>query len=277
MFISPPHNPSPDVLDDCTLSDFINLPEEEAFTCDTRTSVEHHEFRTILCMHCHHEISVPVYCGNRFCPICSRSRLRKIRDRLDHIIKHIKPIAGYSLKHLTLTIRNQSELSSMIKHLVHSFRKLRQRAWWKNNVDGGAYVVEITGRPGNWHAHIHSLVFSRYLSYDTLKANWQAVSGGIGCYIQRIPAGAAIGYLTKYLTKDPDMPEVVSAEINKSIKGMRWFSPYGSWYALSNTYVHVKRGCPECGASSWILLDAALNPDRFPALFEGYIKAKGYA
>jgi len=228
---------------------------ESAFTCNSQTSVENHAFRTVICTSCGTAIRVPVYCGDRFCPICSVGRLSRVRNRIKFLLQHYSHLAGYGIKHLTLTVRNQSKLQRMIKHIIASFRRLRQRAYWKNHVDGGVYVVEITGRPGNWHAHIHAIINASFMPYDTLKAAWLKVSGSPGLFIQMVPPNAAANYLTKYLTKQDGMPVQVSLEINQSIKGMRWFSPFGSWYKINCTYVKPIHRCKVCGNDKFVCSD----------------------
>ncbi len=64
--------------------------------------MEAHEFREVTCTHCGHTITVPVYCGNRFCPICSVPRLSRVRRRLNWIVDHVDPPRGYGIKFLTL-------------------------------------------------------------------------------------------------------------------------------------------------------------------------------
>lgn len=216
--------------------------------------LDDHEFREITCLHCGHKITVPIYCGNRFCPICSIPRLSRVRRRLNWICSHVEPPRGYGFKFLTLTIRNEPDLPEMLKHLVKSFRKLRQRAFWKQYVRGGAFVLEVTGRPGNWHAHLHSVIEARFITYIKLLALWKTVSGSQGVWIEKLPKRNIVGYLTKYLSKC-SAPDLVTDEISQSISGYRLFQPFGSWYAVNLTFQTEKRGCPNCGFHSWLPSD----------------------
>lgn len=206
---------------------------------------EDHEFITIYCECCGHTFDVPVYCGNRFCQVCNKPRLSRIRNRLDFLIHQVKQLPGMRLKHLTLTLPNQPDLPSMLKHLVKSFRKLRQSVWWKNHVSGGAFVLEVTGREGDWHGHIHTVLMGAYFVWETLRNLWIRFSGGRGVWVNAIPQTEVVKYLTKYLTK-PDLPETALALVNQSLKGYRMFQPYGSWYAFNNLYVKPKPICPKC-------------------------------
>ncbi|MBA7671336.1 hypothetical protein ES703_79492 [subsurface metagenome] len=209
-----------------------------------------HDFTTLACNHCGEQITIPIYCGNRFCEICSIPRQARVRKKLTWILSNIKVTTGYRYKHLTLTISSESNISDMIKRLVKSFRRLRQRAYWKNAVKGGAYVVEITGHPGKWHAHIHAIIESRWMDWNRLLKIWIIVSSGRGVWIDNIPQKEAIRYLTKYLTK-PDAPDQVTEECGKALSGFRMYQPFGTWHGIAKSYKREPHPCKKCGKSSW--------------------------
>jgi len=213
-----------------------------------------HDYTRIACTTCGDIIDVPIFCGDRFCPVCSVVRKSRIRNRLFWLIANCPKDPADRFRHLTLTISSQADLPAMIKKLLASFRKLRQRAWWKQKVNGGAFVIEVTGHPGAWHAHIHAIVYGRWMQWDHLLKLWKAVSGGIGVYVSHIPEAAAVGYLTKYLTK-PDCPDLVAADIAEGLKGVRMFSVFGSWHKLNLTYVKPKHPCEKCGGEFWCNYD----------------------
>lgn len=223
-----------------------------------------HDFIRIACDHCGYSISVPVYCGDRFCPVCSVPRLARIRHRLNWLVGHIEPLAGHSFKHLTLTIPSHPDLAVMLHTLNSSFKKLRARAFWKRLVAGGASVVEVTGRPGNWHVHLHVVLYAKYIPYFQLLSLWRKVSPGRGCYIQKMPKSAIISYLTKYLVK-PSVPDEVSEMVGVTLARYRLFQPFGSWYNLSATYVRPNKTCPDCGQTSWLPWDILTKGD-FPKM-----------
>jgi len=214
--------------------------------------VDGHYFISLVCSHCGNTIAVPVYCGDRFCPICGAPRRSRIRARIKWLVQHVNLKQGMRIKHLTLTIRNQKCLVDMLKDLTKSFRKLRSRALWKNHVSGGAFVIEITGRPGDWHAHIHAVIESYYLDFHKLLNAWKECSPGQGVYIQNLPLKAVITYLTKYLTK-PDMPEEALEEASLAISGYRLFQPFGSWYSINLTYSKPPCRCKECSSTAFEL------------------------
>jgi len=218
------------------------------------STVKDHEYRQISCLHCGHTITVPIYCGNRFCPVCSVPRLSRVRRRLNWIVQHVTPPKGYGIKFLTLTILNEPDLAEMLKHLVKSFRRLRQRAFWKQYVLGGAFVLEVTGRPGNWHAHIHSIIEARFIPYHKLISLWITVSGSRGVWIEKVPKNAIVGYLTKYLSKS-SVPTEITDDVSEAVSGFRLFQPFGSWYAVNLTFQTEKPGCPICGGHDFLPLE----------------------
>lgn len=231
-----------------------------------------HTFRTILCISCSHEINIPVYCGDRWCPVCSTPRVKRIRSRILHCIAHQTRRPGATFKHLTLTIRNSESLAEQVKHLVASFRRLRQRAFFKKAVIGGAFVIEITGEHGCWHAHIHAVLYSYYMHWEKLYRLWHKVSGGQHIHIGMVPPLACAKYLTKYVSKGCDIPEHSRVEANEALKSFRLYNPFGSWYHLSAEYVPDKPGCPMCGGHQWCSLDYLENCNRYDYAFIQYCK-----
>jgi len=219
-----------------------------------QTATDTHRFTTIICCHCGHEIQVPVYCGNRFCPICSRPRLNRVRQRIEFLIKNTKKEHGYGFKHLTLTIRNRTDLCGMLQHLTKSFRRLRQRRLWKHHVTGGAFVFEVTSKDGYYHAHIHCIIYARFIDWKSLLQLWIDCSGGRGVYLQRIPERQIVRYLTKYISK-PSGSTDIEPDVQTSLSGFRLFSPFGTWYALSSKFVMKKATCPVCGKQAFFPLD----------------------
>lgn len=235
--------------------------EDSLFLIDDSLPDGHvnHDFRRIVCLHCSHVIDIPVYCGNRWCEICGRPRAVRVRRRIQFCVDHTPKLKGYRWKFLTLTIANRPDLKPMIAHLLKSFRRLRQRKLWKELVSGGCFVVEVTGHRGNWHAHIHAIIYAQFIDWRQLLNLWKKVSGGSHIDIRQVPAKAAIGYVTDYCTKHPvlDPPELL--ECAQALKNLRLFNPFGSWYSMAREYVKAKSGCPQCGMSDWMPLDVAWN------------------
>lgn len=223
--------------------------------------IENHSYRTICCGTCGHEFRVPIYCGDRFCPVCSIPRRARVRRRLEFLVNHTPKEPGYGLKFLTLTIPSEPDLQFMLQRLVRSFRKLRNRSGWKRRVAGGAFIIELSRGVSGWHCHIHALLFAKYIAFERLLKMWQSCSGGRGVFIIKIPTGAAIGYLTKYLSK-PSIPEFYYQEACEDLKHYRLFQPFGIWMKLLKEFHDFKAGCPECGGHTFFPLDLIYS-DRF--------------
>jgi hypothetical protein len=177
-----------------------------------------------------------------------------VRRRLLWISAKIKPRPGYQFKHLTLTIRNRTALDDMVAILTKHFRRLRQRKLWKRHVTGGAFVVEVTGNPGDWHAHIHTLIYSDFIPYAQLLKAWTSITSSTGVWIERVSRADLINHLARYLTK-PLKPESVCEEINDALSSTRLFQPFGDWHGISATYKEPHHPCPVCGHTSWLPLD----------------------
>lgn len=232
----------------------VVMDSEDKGESYTDIEVENHMYRTICCGSCGHEFRVPIYCGDRFCPVCSIPRRVRVRRRLEFLITHTPMEPGYGIKFLTLTIPSEPDLQVMLQRLVQAFRRLRQRAAWKRRVLGGAFIIELGRSTSGWHCHIHALIFAKYIKFEHLLIMWQSCSTGRGVFIKQVPTREAIGYLTKYLTK-PAIPDVNYAEACEDLKHYRLFQPFGIWMKLLKDFHEFKAGCPECGGHTFFPLD----------------------
>jgi hypothetical protein len=142
----------------------------------------------------------------------------------------------------------------MLASLCRSFRKLRQRAFWKSHVAGGAFVIEVTSREGFFHAHIHAIIYARFIEWKTLLNLWMQVSSGRGVFIQRIPVSQVVRYLSKYVSKPCSSGEITELTHN-ALSHFRLFSPFGTWYSLSSKFVMKKACCPHCGQQAFLPFD----------------------
>lgn len=211
-----------------------------------------HKFFSLTCSACGKLYAVPIYCGDRFCPVCSFPRRARVRNRLTQLIALVKPSRGYGIKHLTLTIANMQVLPSMVSSIQQSFRKLRQTKSWKYHVIGGAFVIEVTGEHGNWHVHLHIVIEARYYRWEDLLRLWMKVSTGRGVWINDLQKRNIVNYLTKYLSKNIP-PSNDRNEMNDALKGTRLFQPFGSWFGLNREYKKPLFVCEECGGRHLIL------------------------
>ena len=210
-----------------------------------------HNFIRLHCTSCGNEIDVPVYCGDRFCPICSSGRRKRIRDRIKFLVENSVERDGAAFSHLTLTIKSRPDLPGMIKSITHSFRKLRNSQLWKSHVYGGAFVLEITKSDAGWHAHIHAVIYNLWIDYFELRNAWSRCSTGMGVYITRLPKNQIIYYLTKYLTK-PEASVEELAEINDELKGARLFTPFGDWFKLAKQFKKPRCACSKCDQETFV-------------------------
>lgn len=213
-------------------------------------SLDQHEFRTIFCESCGYEHTFPVYCGDRFCPTCSIKRSHRVRMKLETLLSKIILTSGQKYRHLTLTIPNYEDPRKAVIHLVKSFRELRRLKFWKKSVAGGSFVIEITGQPSAWHAHIHCIIQSRYIEWEDIKTAWTRISGGCHVYIQLISADNIIRYLTKYITK-PSPDDHHDNLLSNALRDCRLFQPFGSWHNIIITIPRRLFKCPKCGNTSW--------------------------
>jgi hypothetical protein len=212
-----------------------------------------HEYRTLCCTNCGRHLRIPVYCGDRFCPVCSVGRRSRVRRRLEFLTGVTRLTNLERFKLLTLTVKNQTDLAPMLKHLTASFRRLRSHAIWKKNVRGGAFVIEVTGSTGNWHGHLHLILVSRWISWQQLRNIWLKVSGSPGVDIRNIPQDRAVGYLTKYITK-PSCENYDLYIVNASLFKFRLFQPFGFWHSLNIEYIPPRAKCQICGNDHWLPL-----------------------
>jgi predicted nucleic-acid-binding Zn-ribbon protein len=217
-----------------------------------------HLYRSFTCAQCGYTFKAPVYCGNRFCEICGQNRRRRIRSKLKAITDNVKYGGGFSIKHLVLTIPNVENIHDAAKTLQVSFRRLRQHSLWQNKVRGGAWTIEVQGRPGRWHVHLHALLESKYIPHSVLRSHWRKVSPGRIVYIKPISAKTGINYLISYVSKC-DAPVEHHLHISDQLKGIRVFQPFGSWHGICIDVEKIRYQCPDCGYTGFYW-----NPDECP-------------
>lgn len=149
---------------------------------------------------------VPDYCHDRFCVPCGGSRRATIRRNLE------ANLSRQPHRMLTLTVRSADEpLAELVRRLYTAFRRLRQRALWKERVRGGVAFLEITYNPDrrSWHPHLHAILEGGYIDLQLLIREWLSCTGDShNVKINRIRSRTeTILYVTKYATKP--LPSVV--------------------------------------------------------------------
>lgn len=215
-------------------------------------SPEEHGFTTIICAHCGETHTIIKPCGYRFCPVCGHIRRWRIRERLHQMFKLMKHRKGYMLKMLTLSKQNCTNLKGGIDELISSFRRLRQTKLWHSHIEGGLFVIEVTGSPGSWHPHLHCFIYSLRIEWQAIRDTWFTCSkGGTAVYIKNISNDGAIYYVTKYVTKSEVDPGSVLL-VDREMKGRRTFQRFGSFHKIKLPKYYTARKCEKCGHCDWL-------------------------
>lgn len=221
-----------------------------------------HVYTTFVCFNCGRTLTIPIQCGDRFCYICSRRRSARIRSRLQDLHHHVIRKKGYTFKFLTLTIPSGPDLEFQFIRLVRSFRRLRQRKFWRSRVDGGGYVVELTvGKGGLWHVHIHAILYSAYLPVRALSKQWSGCGPGEIVHISMISGPQVVRYISKYVSKALSL-EKRTQHASEVLKGNRLFQPFGNFQAAIQSTKREPHPCEGCGKSEWTWLPDHMSLDR---------------
>lgn len=170
---------------------------------------------------------------------------------MDAIVIATNALRGNRWRHIVLTIPSTDDPKTMAQDLLRSFRRLRQRVWWKRQVHGGFFVVEVTRNKGAWHAHLHIAVYSKFLYASALGGLWRRVSSGCVTKIKLAPGGVLIRYLTGYMCKS-DLPEEDQKTASHALKSLRLFGAFGE---INKLAVQIKIPpfiCSDCGSQGWI-------------------------
>lgn len=174
------------------------------------------------------------------------------------VLKQLTPKTGYAFKLLTLTMRSSKDLSVCYRDLLVAFRRLRSRRLWKDHVDGGVYVVEVThGTPG-WHVHLHAIISARFVPQRLLSKQWNACSGSPVLDIRKITLRYGIQYVTKYITSS-ELPTELRIQASAVMTGARMWSPIGACHDLNATYKPPPFVCCQCQNSTWIVPEFQRN------------------
>ncbi len=232
-----------------TLQTSVDFPPGEPPALDPG-----HKYLTMCCTCCFRTFKVPVSCGDRFCDVCALSRRMRVRSRIDFLTTFGNVAKGARLKMITLTVKNQSDIRKMTNHMIHSFRKMRNSKYWKERVKGGLFVLEVTGKAGSWHVHIHAIVSSYWIEWKTVMSIWKRCSGGRGVYITNVGRKQATNYCAKYLSKQ-DKNEKEREDVSAGLKGKRLFQPFGTWVKVLRAFPKHVFKCVSCGASGLLVLD----------------------
>lgn len=96
-------------------------------------------------------------CKDRLCPICASFRAAWLAKKVEGLIQiMVNP------HFLTLTYGNRVSVGGLKKGLDNffsRFKALRRLKWWKQNIKGGIFFLEVTyDRGKGWHIHSHMVV-----------------------------------------------------------------------------------------------------------------------
>jgi len=114
-------------------------------------------------------------CKLRWCPICRDVSRMIVTTAVDGWLQR-----QYFPKMLTFTLKHSDDdLFSQINRLYDSFKKIRQRAYFKQNVTGGVWFFQLKLNPQTeqWHPHIHCLVAGKFLKHSRLSELWHKITG----------------------------------------------------------------------------------------------------
>lgn len=169
-------------------------------------------------------------CGHRLCPFCGNARTASVTQTLTELM----------LKHrcerlIILTICSHDlPLDMQVLSLLHSFKKLRNRASWKKYVTGGIYILEITmnAKTGLWHPHLHILVRGKYYPQKELSKQWRQITSDSkivwACRVNDVEGAAR--ELSKYIGKVQRIADLTVAEIQEyasALKNVRMIQTFG--------------------------------------------------
>jgi hypothetical protein len=188
------------------------------------------------------------YCHSRHCEPCMRAKATTISVNMR---KQLEAAPDGRYRFVTLTLKHTADpLTNQIRHLVESFRRLRNSKWWKKRVVGGLYALEIKHSPSGWHPHLHLITEGSWLDQRELSDAWHKATGSSTIVDVRALANArdAAFYVTKYVTKGTNAevwhtPDT-AIEYVVATKGVRCVGTFARWRGLKLT-------APPPPASDW--------------------------
>lgn len=170
-------------------------------------------------------------CGHRLCPFCSNARSAGTTENLLELM-----LQHHADRMMILTLRSHDlPLQLQVEQLLHSFKKLRNRAVWKRFVDGGIYVLEITKNPktGLWHPHLHILYVGKFWPQKHLSATWRdiTIDSNVVWVTQVHDIDGAAKELAKYIGKPQRIATLTPSQIREyatATKSVRMLQTFGT-------------------------------------------------
>ena len=188
------------------------------------------------------------YCGNKYCPVCSKRKAYKQAFQLQALTEHIRLTHNNKFIMVTLTAPNVhgSDLKAELREYAVAFNIFIKNTAIKNSTTGYMRKLEVTynKETNTYHPHYHVLfsVKPSYFGTGYIKRSewleyWRTAKKDRSITqvdVRRVhteidPKG--IAELSKYISKDADYLEndEVFATFYKALKGARNFS-YGGLF-----------------------------------------------
>lgn len=205
-------------------------------------------------------------CDRRYCPLCSRRIATERQRQLKFWFEKLR----YP-KMLTLTVRNQPELTpETLKWFKARWSSLRRSKLFQG-VSGGFWSIEITNQGKGWHIHIHAILDSAFLLQEEIEAAWSKRIGQDKSIVDiRVLRGPEpLKEVVKYTAKPTQMLHWKDEELIAFLsvtKQTRMFGVFGSLHSQRAEWkefidrVRLQSSACECGCNSWKILDAP-NPE----------------
>ena len=219
------------------------------------------------------------------CPFCAARRASKNvqahGEKITNLMTGRKDLIPVMI---TFTVKNQSDLPSVYKHMNKSLKRLMDRR--KSNKCHGTHKTEMSkvagaiasreitfnDERGDWHPHVHMIaLLTDYIDQEKLSNEWLEITGDskiVGVSLIKKnqkkttntdlnPLVSGLLEVFKYALKFGDLPQEKLWEAYKYLRGKRLVTSYGDLYG-----VHV----PES------LLDDPLDDLPYIELFYQYSK-----
>ena len=251
--VQPPETKSPNVSD-CTYRGRFMAGKEKEYDATIEAYREMYQRKS--CPHVHALESCRTYaslrrdansgdvmvfgdsCRERWCPMCAGQKAKFAKEQTEIYVKSLK-----APRFLTLTLRNEeSDLKTQVTFLQQSFARIRSRAYWKKNVTGGIWFLQIKRgkNSGLWHPHLHILLDGNYMEQGRLSALWELVTFGSPVIdIRRIhSAESAAAYVARYTARPAalaDMPLADRVEVIESLFRKRLCGTFGNGKTVTLT------------------------------------------
>ncbi len=238
---------------------------------------------------CDYTHYVNYHCDNRVCPNCGEARAARTFNNFHERV--VSRLDVDKLRFTTLTFRNFEELTEeRLEAARECFHRLRRREVWQQ--EGGLYAFECPydEESGEWNLHVHVLTEGPRMRIgpdsgmctnpgehdveECMRCAWKEITRRVeGAPMSHILDVRNMGevcsnnvevanYLTKYLTKSPDLFEGSELSLRERVKALYQYhdtfhnanmiQTFGHCHHASNRAVSLRWNpdgefeCPEC-------------------------------